>query len=59
MLPLLGLALFLLPPAGLAASQGGARIVYLFSSWLALIVLSAVISRAVSRPADDGPGSDG
>ena len=55
MLPVLGLVLFLLPAAGLAGSQGGARIVYLFSVWMLLILLSGLIARAVSRPGPDGP----
>ena len=58
MLPLLGLVLFLLPAAGLAEGQGAARIVYLFAAWIVLIVLSALIARAVSKPAEDGPGGD-
>ena len=58
-LPLLGLFLFLLPAAGLAEGQGAARIVYLFSAWVILILMAALISRALSRPAEDAPGGDG
>ena len=58
LLPVLGLTLFLLPAAGLAEGRGAARIVYLFAAWLMLILVSAVIARALARPPGEGPGGD-
>jgi len=64
LLPVLGIFLFLLPllwqPADPAGDVGGgtgvgltARLVYLFSVWLALIVAAAVLARRLAR-ADPG-----
>ena len=58
MLPLLGLALFLLPAAGLGASDGAARIIYLFAAWVGLVLVSALISRALIRPDAEEQGAD-
>ena len=59
MLPVLGTVLFLLPAFGLGEGQGAVQVVYLFAAWLALIVASAVLSRAVSRPPVDDPAARG
>ncbi len=59
MVPLIGLLFFLLPILGSgsetrATSSGG---IYLFSVWLVLIVVSAVLTRLLSR-GNQGVGSD-
>ncbi len=59
MVPVIGLLFFLLPILGSgsetrATSSGG---IYLFSVWLVLIVVSAVLTRLLSR-GNQGVGSD-
>ncbi|TYB82498.1 hypothetical protein [Maritimibacter fusiformis] len=59
MVPVIGLLFFLLPILGSggetrATSSGG---IYLFSVWLVLIVVSAVLTRLLSR-GTQGVGSD-
>lgn len=57
-LPLFGLVLFLLPLMWAAPSQQvGAHWLYLFLVWLGLIVLAAVISRAL-RESDSPAGRE-
>jgi hypothetical protein len=60
MLPFAGLFLFLLPvlwgdEVPVRSAWGG---VYIFGAWLALILASAVLSRLLSRRAEDDAGGD-
>ena len=56
-LPVLGIALFVLPATG-AVPAGGAGFVYLFAAWAALIALAAALARPLSRPGADAGAPD-
>ena len=49
LLPLLGLALFLVPVLDAEDGLSAAMLIYLFSAWAGLIVLSAVVARLLCR----------
>ena len=49
LLPVLGLALFLLPALGIGSERPTAQILGLFAGWGVLILLSAGLSRALVR----------
>ena len=55
MLPVLGVVLFLLPALGIGAERPTVQIVGLFVAWGALIVLSAGLSRTLTRGAAEEP----
>lgn len=57
LVPVLGALLFLLPGLNISDGWGGtfAGGVYLFLCWLGLIILTAILSRRVSRPHPDAP----
>ena len=55
MLPVLGVVLFLLPALGVGAERPTGQIVGLFAAWGALIVLSAGLSRTLTRGAAEEP----
>lgn len=51
MLPLLGLALFLLPLLGAGDGLDAGLLIYLFAAWFALIAASAVLARRLCAAA--------
>lgn len=57
LLPVLGVALFMLPLLGVGARSTGWNGIYLFLVWFGLIVAAFVLTRALSR-GPDGVGAD-
>ena len=56
-LPVLGVALFLLPATGaVPAGQGG--YLYLFGAWAALIALAAALAGPLARGGEEPPAGD-
>ncbi len=55
LLPVLGAALFLLPPLILAEESGSTalRLVYFFLAWVSLIVICAMLVRHVAKSDED------